>query len=274
MDRAAPVLLCLGVGVALASACQGKAWVIGTTSEASDAGTTLDATVAPLCGDVATEGMPLDPGTPALSAGQAGLWEARLTGDEASKFPAPVLQLELDASGAHLHFETGAPPPPLLDPRGGYLCHAPGTDSCVTESGFVPGFDYTPWSVSARGSILSFRLYLEQPWNDWCQQQAPVQRVIAGCPAGYDVEPAYTDVRWGDTCSVLRGSEWVEIDCDRLATVERRPCMCSVDGCRASARMVDVNLRLVAPDALEGALWFAADHAQVLHFEREPDPQR
>jgi hypothetical protein len=33
--------------------------------------------------------------------------------------------------------------------------------------------------------------------------------------------------------------------------------------------MVEVNLRLVAPDELEGALWFAADHAQVLHFERQ-----
>jgi hypothetical protein len=68
---------------------------------------------------------------------------------------------------------------------------------------------------------------------------------------------------------VRRGDEWIEIDCDRLATLERHACVCSAAGCRATARLQQVNLRLVAPDALDGALWFEADHAQVLHFERE-----
>jgi hypothetical protein len=142
----------------------------------------------------------------------------------------------------------------------------------VTASGFVPAFEYTPWQVRARGSILSFELYIEQPWNEWCRQQAPVERAIAGCALGYDVEAPYSDVRWGDTCSVQRAGEWGEIDCDRLATVERHPCMCGADGCRASARRLEVSLRLVAPDVLEGALWFAADRAQVLHFERQSAP--
>jgi hypothetical protein len=244
--------------------------VIGEPPAQPDAGLALDASAAALCGEIATEGMPLESPLPSLSAGQAGSWAAQLSGDEADKFPSKLLLLELGANGARLHFETGGPVPALLDARGGYLCHAPGAETCVTESGFVGAFDYTPWQVTARGSISSFRLYLEQPWDDWCRQQVPVERTIAGCALGYDVEPSYSDTRWGDTCSVLRGPDWVDIDCDRLATVERHPCMCNADGCRASARMVEVNLRLVAPDTLEGALWFAADHAQVLQFERRP----
>jgi hypothetical protein len=269
MDHAARAFFGLGIAAAFSGACSGERWVIGEPPDESDAGLVLDASAAALCGEIATEGMPLASPLPALSAGQAGSWLALLSGDEAGKFPSQVLQLELGANAAHLHFETGSPAPPLLDPRGGYLCHAPGADTCVTPSGFVPAFDYTPWQVRARGSILSFLLYIEQPWNGWCQQQAPVERAIAGCALSYDVEPSYSDVRWGDPCSVLRGPDWVDIDCDRLATVERHPCMCDADGCRASARMVEVNLRLVAPDELEGALWFAADHAQVLHFERQ-----
>lgn len=262
----------LGIAAALASACSGGRWVIGTELDEADAGLAFDASTAALCGEKTTEGMPLASPLPVLSAGQAGSWEARLSGDEAGKFPSQVLQLELGANAAHLHFETGSPAPVLLDARGGYLCHAPGASTCVTESGFVPAFDYTPWQVTARGSISSFLLYLEQPWNDWCRQQAPVERAIAGCALGYDVEPSYTDARWGDTCSVLRGPDRVEIDCDRLATVERHACVCNADGCRASARRVEMSLRLVAPDALEGALWFAADQAQVLHFERQSAP--
>lgn len=269
MDAAARAFVRLGISAALAVACGGERWVIGEPPDGPDAGLALDASAAALCGEIATEGMPLQSPLPTLSTGQAGSWAARLIGDEAGKFPSQLLQLELRPAGAHLHFETGSPAPALLDPRGGYLCHAPGASTCVTTSGFVAAFDYTPWQVTARGSILSFLLYLEQPWNDWCQQQTPVERAIDGCALGYDVEPSYSDTRWGETCSVLRGLDWVEIDCDRLATVERHPCMCNAEGCRASARMVEVNLRLVAPDALEGALWFAADHAQVLQFERQ-----
>jgi hypothetical protein len=269
MEDAARAFFCLGIFAALSVACDGERWVIGEPPHVPDAGLSLDASAAALCGESATEGMPLRSPAPVLSAGQAGSWAARLSGDEADKFPSQVLQLELGANAAHLHFETGSPAPALLDPRGGYLCHAPGASTCATASGFVPAFDYTPWQVTARGSISSFLLYIEQPWNDWCRQQVPVERTIAGCALGYDVEAPYTDLRWGDTCSVLRGPDWVDIDCDRLATVERHPCRCDADGCRASARMVQVNLRLVAPDALEGALWFAADHAQVLHFERQ-----
>jgi hypothetical protein len=263
----------LGLAAALTSACSGGRWVIGTELDPADAGLAFDASAAALCGEIATESLPLASPLPALSAGQAGFWAARLSGDEAAKFPSQLLQLELGANAAHLHFETGSAAPALLDPRGGYLCHAPGARTCATESGFVPAVDYTPWQVTARGSIVSFLLYLEQPWNDWCRQQAPVERSIAGCALGYDVEPSYTDARWGDTCSVLRGPERVEIDCDRLATVERHPCRCNADGCRASARRVELSLRLVAPDALEGALWFAADQAQVLHFERQSAPR-
>ena len=272
MDHAARSFFRLAIAAALTGACSGERWVIGEPPDGLDAGLTLDASTAALCGEIASEGMPLASPLPALSAGQAGSWAARLSGDEAGKFPSQLLELELGADAAHLHFETGSPAPALLDPHGGYLCHAPGASTCVTASGFVPAFDYTPWQVTARGSILSFQLYLEQPWNDWCRAQAPVERAIAGCAFAYDVEPPYNDVRWADTCSVLRGADWVDIDCDRLATVERHPCMCDADGRRASARMVEVNLRLAAADTLEGALWFAADHAQVLHFERQSAP--
>jgi len=34
-------------------------------------------------------------------------------------------------------------------------------------------------------------------------------RTVAGCALGYDVEASYTDLRWGDSCSVLRGADWV-----------------------------------------------------------------
>jgi hypothetical protein len=136
----------------------------------------------------------------------------------------------------------------------------------------VPAFGYTLADVAARGSILSFRVFLEQPWDAWCALQPPVLQEIPGCDPSYDIELAYSDVSWGDGCAVWRVDRWFEIDCDRLATVERHACVCSEAGCRAAARALEVNLRLVAADALDGALWFAADHAQVVHFERQPEP--
>ena len=132
MDDAARAFLRLGITAALAVACSGERWVIGEPPDGADAGPALDASTAALCGELATEGMPLASPLPALSAGQEGSWAARIEGDEADKFPSPVLQLELGASAAHLHFETGSPAPALRDARGGYLCHAPGANTCVT----------------------------------------------------------------------------------------------------------------------------------------------
>jgi hypothetical protein len=263
----------VGVGAAVALACRAEHWEISEPIQrGADAGPALDAAAPPLCDQSASEGIPLEPSALALGPGQAGRWLARLSGEEALQFPSDLLELVLDPAGAQLHFETGTSVPMLIDPRRGYLCHAPGASTCATASGFVAAFSYTLANVAARDSILSFRVFLEQPWSAWCQLQAPVIREIPGCGPSYDVEAAYADRSWGDTCAVLRADEWFDIDCDRLATVERHACVCNDTGCRAAARMVEVNLRLVAAGVLEGALWFAADHAQVLHFERQPDP--
>ena len=273
MQEATLLAVRVGVSAALALACRAEHWEISEPFErGADAGPALNAGVQSLCSQNASEGIPLRQSAPALGPGHAGRWLARLSGEEALQFPSDLLELVLGPAGAQLRFETGTSVPPLIDPRGGYLCHAPGASTCATASGFVAAFGYTLANVAARDSILSFRVFLEQPWSEWCQLQAPVLQEIPGCPPSYDVEAAYTDRSWGDPCAVLRADEWFDIDCDRLATVERHACVCNDAGCRAAARMVEVNLRLVAADALEGALWFAADHAQVLHFERQPDP--
>jgi hypothetical protein len=263
----------VGVSAALALACSAERMVISESLEfGADAGGVADAGVTPLCGQSASEGIPLEPSSPVLGKGHAGRWAAQISGDEASQFPAALLQLALDPERAQLRFETSIALPTLTDARGGYLCRAPSTSTCATASGFVPAFAYTLADVAARDSILSFRVFLEQPWNEWCTLQPPVIQEIPGCDPFYDVEAAYSDHLWGDTCSVLRAGEWFDIDCDRLATVEWHACVCSESGCRAAARALEVNLRLVGADALDGALWFSGDHAQALHFERQPDP--
>jgi hypothetical protein len=262
----------ISVGASLACACSAERWVISDSLErGADAGAAADAP-APACGQNASEGIPLEWSPPALGPSHAGRWLARFFGEEADKFPSTLLELVLDPARARLSFETGTPVPPLSNPRGGYLCRAPSASTCATESGFVPAFGYTLSGVVARGSILSFRVFVEQPWDEWCTLQAPVPREIPGCDPSYHVEAAYSERSWGQTCAVLRGDEWSDIDCDRLATVERQACVCDSVGCRAAARSVEVNLRLLSTDVLEGALWFAADHAQVLHFARQPDP--
>jgi hypothetical protein len=196
-------------------------------------------------------------------------------GEEAAKFSAPQLEIELAADGTGtLHFESPRAPAPARDGAGGYLCSAPSAATCTPSSGFVPGFEYALARVSARDSILSFRALLDEPWDGWCALQTPLEQTVPGCPVHYDIEPVYVDASWGETCSVLRAEGRVEIDCDRLATVERRPCSCTALGCRAArSRQLDAHLRLVAPGVLEGALWFDRDRALVLQFERVADAQ-
>jgi hypothetical protein len=258
-----------GMCAALATGCSAERWAIVTPLETPDAGLGPDAASAPGCGPYETETSSREQSAPLLGPGHAGSWSALLTGDEAGKFPSDRLLLSLSPTDARLHFAAGGPLPALRDGRSGYLCHAPGPGTCASESGFVAAFEYPLAGVRARDSILSFQLSLEQPWDEWCRLQAPVAQDLVGCDPFYDVEAAYTEASWGDPCAVRRGDEWFDIDCDRLATVERHACVCSADSCRGAARALEVNLRLVGPDVLEGALWFAADRAQVLHFERQ-----
>lgn len=269
MREAILIAAIAGICAALATGCSGERWSILDPLDAPDAGFALDAASAPSCGPNESESIPVEQTAPLLGPGHAGRWSALLSGEEAGKFPSDRLLLTLSTTDARLRFEAGSPLPALLDGRGGYLCHAPGASSCATESGFLPAFEYQLSGVAARGSILSFLVLLEQPWNEWCELQAPVRQDIVGCDPFYDVEAAYGEVRWADPCGVRRGDEWSDIDCDRLATLERHACVCGADGCRGAARALELNLRLVAPDVLEGALWFAADHAQVLHFDRQ-----
>ena len=141
-------------------------------------------------------------------------------------------------------------------------------ESCASPAGFVAGFDYRLVEPSSRGSIASFALFLDEPWDAWCRLQAPVEIVQPGCAPRHAVERPYDEARWADGCAVRRGEEWTPLPCDRLATVEREACACTAEGCRARARLQPVNLRMVGPDSLEGALWFSADRAQILQFSR------
>jgi hypothetical protein len=166
---------------------------------------------------------------------------------------------------ASLLFESRSPVPALIDPTAGHLCTT-SVQSCASEAGFVAGFNYTMVEARSRGSILSFGVFPDEPWSEWCRQQLPVEVRQPGCEPRYDVERAYDEARWGPSCAVRRGVEWTDIACDRLATVERQVCACTADGCRARARLQPVHLRQLSPGILEGALWFAADRAQALVF--------
>ncbi|MEY2937023.1 MAG: hypothetical protein RL033_7772 [Pseudomonadota bacterium] len=259
-----------GISLVLLPACSGERWVIGEALDAgTDAAVQADAATGPSCPAVtAPEGISLPGAPPALAGAHLGNWVATLLGAEADAFPSGRLRLRLTGDGAALLFESRNPVPALIDATGGYLCST-SVESCASEAEFVAGFDYTMVEASSRGSILSFGVFLDEPWNEWCRQQAPVEDRQPGCDPRYGVERAYEEARWGASCAVRRGAEWSDIACDRLATVERQVCACTADGCLARARLQQVHLRLVSPRILEGALWFTADRAQALVFARE-----
>lgn len=249
-------------------ACSGERWVIGEVEDAgSGAVSALDAAPSASCAGDAAESIPLVSAPPALAELHLGSWLATLAGVEAEAFPAGRVQLQLAREAAALRFDSGSQVPPLLDPAAGYLCTT-SLQSCASASGFVAGFDYRLVEPITRGAILSFGLYLDEPWNEWCRQQTPVERSQPGCAPRHDVEPAYDEARWAEECAVRRGDEWTPIRCDRLATVERQVCACTAAGCRARARLQPVHLRLVEPGSLEGALWFSSERAQALRFMR------
>jgi hypothetical protein len=263
------------LGVAVSCGCQGDRWVIGSPlQEPGDAGLGLDASGTATCRPRDDELEPPPDGS-LPGPDQVGRWSALLSGGEAINFNASSLELTLAADGAgRLRFGSASAPAPAVDAARGYLCSAPGASTCTPPGGFVPGFEYALSSVSARGSILSFRALLDQPWDGWCALQTPLEQTTSGCPTYYDIEPSYLSPVFGETCSVLGAQGRVEIDCDRLATVERRPCACTASGCSAArSRQLDVYLRLIAPGVLEGALWFERERALVVRLDRLTDAQ-
>lgn len=247
-------------------ACSGERWVVGEATDAgADAAVAVDLGASPSCTEQAQEGIPPLSPPPALSAAHLGRWLATLGGSEAAAFPAPVVALRLEGAAASLRFEDGSSVPPVLDPAAGYLCST-SVPSCTSEAGFVAGFDYRLAELRSRGSILTFSLFLDEPWDAWCRLQTPVERTQPGCEPRYDIERPYDEIRWVEGCAVRRGEEWTAIACDRLATVARGVCACTAEGCVARARLQPVSVQLVAPGRLEGALWFGADRAQPLFF--------
>lgn len=264
--RLPPVML---VGAAALLACSGERWVIGEAASAGpDAAATFDAALGASCRGEVEQGITEEGTGSPFAPSLLGSWLATLSGSEAEAFPAARAQLRLTRESASLSFDGGSPAPPLLDPAAGYLCTT-SVESCASEAGFVAGFAYRLVQPSARGSITSFGLFLDEPWDEWCRQQLPVERTQPGCAPRHEVEPAYDEARWTEGCAVRRGDEWTPLPCDRLATVERQVCACTADGCRARARVLPVHLRLVEQNQLEGALWFTAERAQVLLFQRE-----
>lgn len=262
------------LAVAPALGCRGEPWLLGEpTSAANDAGldTGADAASSSDCQPSASSNDAADAGIDGeLSPGQLGRWQAAITGKEAQAFPSSSIALEIltDRTG-HLQLESALSPPPLADGAGGYLCTALGPSTCTSASGFIAGFDYSLLLLSARGSILSFRVDIDQPWQAWCELQSPVVQPRAGCAPRYGVEAPYDTASSGETCSVTRANGPEAIDCARLSTVERNPCACTREHCEFSReRGLTVNLRLVTLDRLEGALWFDSEHALALHFVR------
>lgn len=249
--------------------CGGERWVIGEAADASSGAAVMaDAALSLGCGSAETEGIALANTQVSLAEAQLGSWLATLDGIEAGAFPAARVQLTLAREGSSLRFAGGGPAPPQVDPAAGYLCTT-SVESCASAAGFVANFDYHLVEPSWRGSTTSFGLFLDEPWDAWCRQQVPVERIQPGCDPRHDVERAYEEVRWTDGCAVRRGDVWDPMPCDRLATVERQVCACTAEGCRARTRLQLVHLRLTQPDRLEGALWFTADRAQVLLFSRD-----
>lgn len=264
-------LVALSFGAA-SLGCEGAHWLLGEPLSApedggSDAG--ADAASTHGCDDPGpASAVNAGPTTP-LAASQIGHFISSVDGLEASAFPSDQVSLELSESSGQLRFEGRAPLPALNGGSGGYLCGASGPRTCSSASGFVASFDYTLQSLSARGSVLSFQLQLDQPWAAWCELQTPVLEPRAGCAPRYAVEAEYDDPEFGDSCSVRRDGASEPIDCVRLATLERQPCACSERQCAASAqRSLEVSLRQVSPDRLEGALWFDTARALVVHFDR------
>jgi hypothetical protein len=267
-------LRALALAVAPVLGCKGEPWLLGEPSSAArDAGLDAgaDAASASACPASASPSDAADAGVRGeLSLGQLGRWQADITGTEAQAFPASSIALEIlaDRIGS-LQLESTLALPTLVDGTGGYLCSAPGPSTCTSASGFIAGFDYSLLLLSARDSILSFRVDIDQPWQAWCELQVPIVQPRAGCMPRYGVEAPYSAAASGETCSVTRASGPEAIDCARLATVERNPCACTRERCEFSReRGLTVNLRLVSPDRLEGALWFDSEHALVLRFAR------
>jgi hypothetical protein len=261
----------VGAAAALLLACRGERFIIGDLPDAgAGVAVAADAATDLVCPAPAAEGIPLVRAAPDVTDLHLGSWLSTVDGVESRAFPADSVQLLLSREAASLRFTGEAPMPVSNDPTAGYLCTST-LESCASEAGFVAGFDYRLVDGRSRGSTLSFGLYLDEPWQEWCRLQTPSERRMPGCEPSFDVEPAYDEARWAENdCAVRRGEEWSPMACDRLATIERGVCVCTADGCRAGVRQQPVHLRLMAPGSLEGALWFTAGRAQKMQFSRLP----
>lgn len=214
------------------------------------------------------------------SSPYAGRWRAALTGWEADKFPSEELEIDLVATGqSTLRLMTTPLPPPASAGSKGYLCSSNPSVACTGDSGFIGGFNYPLGNLSTRAGALAFSLFLNTPWQAWCQLQTPQLRDVgasamaANCPPAYSVGLASQTNNDEGECFIRRGEEAEPIDCQRLATLERNPCDCDAQQCWASARRsLKVSLRLTSAQQLQGSLWFDGDHALALDLQRTTPP--
>lgn len=249
-------------------ACTSELWEVGETAtlpaEARADGGRPEAGLG--CPTSSPRLTPEPPGP--LAPQHLGTWAAPIEGAEANKFPSSRVELEIGENRRRLAFPTTDALPAATDPASGYLCSDPNHGGCATTSDFVGGFDYTLHSLVSEGSLLRFSVALNEPWDSWCQLQSPIEQPSApGCASRYSVEAAYDATRLVDPCAVQRSERWVNMDCARLATVERRPCQCDAESCRSSLEpRLGIGVRLLEDGALEGAIWFDGDHALALRF--------
>src|SRR5262245_27970265 len=104
MQRSALLAVGLGACAGLSGGCSGERWVIGAPLEqAPDASAVLDA-ATPRCSVAESAGIPAPLAAPLLGPGHAGRWLARVSGDEAAKFPAALVELRLGPGLAELRF--------------------------------------------------------------------------------------------------------------------------------------------------------------------------
>jgi hypothetical protein len=228
----------------------------------------------------------------------AGVWRGEVTQridyygyrQSLAELPVGAVTLRVDAEGGgSIAFavdaaDAGAPPLPSSadDP---FLCRGSASIGCRETAEIVPGFVYTLGRASFDGGEsprLSADLWRSEPWEPWCELQAP-RRIPGECfapgdaclgPPGCDTfevgpEPSRIDLA---ECRVAEGDGATPVACDWLAAVSDAPCACAEGGCVAQGVVLTCVFSLDdAGQSLQGTVRGVAG-ATVPTFELQRVP--
>jgi len=274
-------LIAVSAAGAVAVACGAEPWVVASerVPQVDDSLPPRMRTVAggpPDCADTAallSERRIWSSESMVLDGEHVGVWAGELSGSGAPDFPGTRATLELRSDFTGSFWIEGPAPPAPDDGERSYLCDGSVSGGvCGSVSGYVAGFAYPLERVMSRGQILSFSIVDTDPWELWCNLQAPFTRAepFIACGVAFDAVPPNSE-RWApEGCELALDSGNEPIDCGVMYSLAR--CQCARNGCIASfMSRIEVGLRLSEDGGeLSGSLWFKDEtDAATLRLSRQ-----